>query len=505
MNCISTFQNQLIDPLLLSINQLSNNNAFCINEVFYTYKEFGYYIYKIREAVKGIKKSNIYIGLVVNDDIETYASILSLWLEGKAYIPLHPNHPLQRCNDMIKQMNIKTILDSSETSRFQNHSLISTYKLLYKNDFYFINNIENDFTNDAVAYVLFTSGSTGSPKGVTISYSNIAAFLDSFWACGIKINEKDKCLQCFDLTFDVSIQSFLAPLIKGACVYTIPHDKIKYSYVYSLLTDHHLTFGAMAPSMLRYLRPYFDEICAPSMKTCILTAEASPIDLVLEWQRCISNAEIYNFYGPTEATIYCTFYKIDRNEVNKSLNGMLSIGKPMKNVNAIIIDENKNILSEGEKGELCVSGNQISPGYWNSPEKNEKAFFEKYYNGIDLRFYRTGDLCYLDNEGNLMLVGRLDSQIKIQGYRVELSEIEFHSREYLAGNNAVALSFVNGSGITEIALFIESETISTQSLLAYLRTKMPAYMIPTKVMFEPRFPLNSNSKVDKLFLKEKIK
>jgi acyl-CoA synthetase (AMP-forming)/AMP-acid ligase II len=256
--------------------------------------------------------------------------------------------------------------------------------------------------------------------------------------------------------------------------------------------------------MLRYLKPYFEEINVPGLKYCILTGEASPIDLVQQWKKCIPKAEIYNFYGPTEATIYCTCYKINRSGEIKTLNGMLSIGKPMKNVEAIVIDENYNILSKGEKGELCVSGDQVSPGYWNSPEKNAEAFFEKEYHGIIQRFYHTGDLCYYDNEESLMLYGRLDSQAKIQGYRVELGEIEYHAREYLEGNNAVVITFTNYIGNTELALFIEGEKINTASLINYLKTKIPLYMIPTKIIMEHAFPLNANSKVDKRKLKEKI-
>ena len=175
--------------------------------------------------------------------------------------------------------------------------------------------------------------------------------MDSFWDSGITITEDDRCLQCFDLTFDVSVQCFIAPLTRGACVYTIPHDQIKYSYVFGLLEDHQLTFGAVAPSMLRYLKPYFGEINLPVLKYCILTGEASPVDLVHQWQKCVPNAQLFNFYGPTETTIYCTYYEIDRGGEIKSLYGMLSIGKPMKNVKAIVVDENCNVLPKGEKGE----------------------------------------------------------------------------------------------------------------------------------------------------------
>ena len=253
-------------------------------------------------------RDELHIGLVANDDIETYASIFALWLEGKAYIPLHPNQPLNRCEEIVKQININTVLDSGETSRFLKSSVIKTSGLGSKKDL-LTNDI--DAGDGDLAYVLFTSGSTGTPKGVTLNRRNVGAFMDSFWDSGITITEDDRCLQCFDLTFDVSVQCFLAPLTKGACMYTIPHDQIKYSYVFGLLDDHQLTFGAMAPSMLRYLKPYFGEINLPALKYCILTGEASPVDLVHQWQKCIPNARLFNFYGPTETTIYCTYYKID--------------------------------------------------------------------------------------------------------------------------------------------------------------------------------------------------
>ncbi|HXS59930.1 MAG TPA: AMP-binding protein [Candidatus Sulfopaludibacter sp.] len=495
------FQTHVISPLLTTINQFHERKAFCINEVFYTYKQLGELISNIRFAIRELNEDYIYFGLIANDDLETYASILALWLEGKAYVPLHPNQPLDRWKEIIKQTGIKTILSSGDNYESLNCKIVKTYNLAYKADL-----LEYDFSIDdgTDCYVLFTSGSTGTPKGVRINRTNISAFMDSFWNCGINITEEDKCLQCFDLTFDVSVQSFLAPLIKGACVYTIPHDQIKYSYVAGLLEDENITFGAIAPSMLRYLKPYFDEIHCPGLKCCILTGEASPLDLVKQWEKCVPNAEIFDFYGPTETTIYCTYYKLNKGREIKTLNGMLSIGVPMKNVEAIVVDEEYNILSTGEKGELCISGDQVSAGYWNNPEKNAASFFEKEYNGKIQRFYHTGDLCYFDNDKHLMLYGRLDSQTKIQGYRVELGEIEFHAREFLKGANAIVVTFDNSIGNTELVLFAEGETVNTISLMDYLKTKLPFYMIPSKIIQEQQFPLNSNSKVDKIKLKKRI-
>ncbi len=500
MESSNSFNNQVLDPFLNVIKKFPNKNAFCINDVFYTYQQFGEYISKIRCAINSLYKGNINIGLVANDDIETYASIFAIWLQGYVYVPLHPQQPVERSLEIISQAEIDLIIDSSPESEFTKETVIESAGLKFEG----LNLEPKIIPENALAYILFTSGSTGKPKGVPITRGNIGNFIKAFWEVGFQIDENDRCLQCFDLTFDVSVQSYLVPLTKGACTYTIPHDQIKYSYIYGLFEEHKLTFGAMAPSMIRYLRPYFDEIDVPSMRYNILTAEASPIYLINEWSKCIPNAEIYDFYGPTEATIYCTFYKFTRNGNNKHLNGLSSIGKALNGLNAIIIDEKSRILGANQKGELCISGGQLTPGYWNNPEKNQESFFEMIYNGTACRFYRTGDSCFLDDEGYIMYEGRLDFQVKIQGYRVELGEIEFHAREFLKGNNAIAIAFENNTGNTEIALFIEGDLTDTNVLTEYLKSKMPYYMMPTKILIKDTFPLNTNGKVDRNILKKLI-
>ncbi|MRS05816.1 hypothetical protein EG832_21750, partial [bacterium] len=291
---------------------------------------------------------------------------------------------------------------------------------------------------------------------------------------------------------------------RGACAYTIPHDQIKPSYAYGLLEEQRLTFCVLAPSMIRFLRPYFDEINLPYLRYNILTAEASPFALIKDWANCVPNAEIYDFYGPTEATIYCTYYKFNRNGANKQLNGMLSIGKPLDGLVTIITDEEKNILPINVNGELCISGDQVTPGYWNNPEKNKSSFFVKKMVGKTQRFYRTGDLCYIDNNGDIMYSGRLDFQVKIQGFRVELGEIEYHAREYTRGQNAIALVFENSSDNCEITLFVEGRLTDPMDLLNHLKSKMPYYMIPSKIVVREQFPLNSNGKVDRNLLRLSI-
>jgi D-alanine--poly(phosphoribitol) ligase subunit 1 len=494
------FSENVLTQLVNVIDHHGDKNSFCINEQFYSYNEFAKHISAIKTALQKATIKNKQIGLVANDDIQTYSSIFAIWLEGLAYVPLHPNQPVERSMEIISQAEVSLVISSSDKFFFEGVPNILSSALEYKE----MNLAVKETPEEELAYILFTSGSTGKPKGVPITRNNVGSFMKSFWETGFDINEKDKCLQCFDLTFDVSVQSYLVPLTRGACTYTIPHDQIKYSYVFGLLDDHQLTFGAMAPSMIRYLRPYFAEINIESFRYCILTAEASPLDLIKEWSNCIPTAEIYDFYGPTEATIYCTYYKFPADKNGKQLNGMLSIGKAMPGLTAIIKDDNNNILKAGEKGELCIAGLQLTPGYWNNPEKNKEAFLELNNEGIVQRFYKTGDLCYFDEDGDLMYSGRLDFQVKIQGYRIELGEIEHHAREFLAGQNAVAVAFENKTTNTEIALFVEGELTTMNELTTYLKSKMPPYMMPTKILVEKEFPLNTNGKIDRNILKKSI-
>jgi len=488
------FIDQILQPVREAICKYPDHNAFYIQDEAYTYRQFAERISAIRGVIRAAAMDEQIWGLAIQDDIDTYASIFALWMEGKCYVPLHPSWPSDRIASIIDQIGCHNILNEEMLVTINQPVNLP----LILDDW-------KDVSEDNLAYILFTSGSTGVPKGVQLSRKNIAAFMDSFWKTGIVIDETDRCMQVFDLTFDVSVQSYLVALTKGACVYTVPYGHVKYLYAAGLMQEHGITFGAVAPSMLTYLRPYFNAFDASSMKACILTAEACPVDLMEDWYKCAKNTEIYDFYGPTEATIYCTYYKLTRGGNNLSLNGIISIGKPMSNVRAIIIDEEGNVIPEksgiDQKGELCVAGDQVTKGYWKNDEKNASSFFEM--DGV--RYYHTGDLTYWDESGNIMYSGRIDQQAKIQGFRVELGEIEYHAREYYHKDRRVmAIAFQNDKNLTEIAMFVESKEEDTKDLVTYMRSKIPAYMIPTRYIFLANFPLNKSEKVDRNALKSML-
>ncbi len=482
-----------------SFNYHSKNPAFFINGHFYTYSLLDKTVSAIRQAIcLNTPESEKIIGLIANDDLETYAAIIALWFEGKAYVPLNPESPRERNKLIVIEAGIKTVIDSSKQPLFEEYKPIETKNLA-------ISEIDlplKYFAGDDLAYLLFTSGTTGIPKGVPITRDNLTGFISAFDALGFNIGPNDRCLQMFDLTFDLSIMSYLVPLLKGACVYTVPKDKIKYGYIAELLEEQQLTVALMVPSILHFLRPYFEEIEYPELRYNLFCGEALPLDLTIEWSRCVPNSKIINVYGPTEDTIFCTHYTFKKNKPNKSYNGILSIGKPMKGTEMIIVDENNNILSSNKSGELCLSGRQLTPGYWNNDSKNKEAFFEIEYKDRLTKFYKTGDLSYADEEGDFYYSGRLDHQIKIQGFRVELSEIEFHCKTYLGKINVVASDYTNKTGNSEIGLAIESDSFETEGLLNYIKLKMPPYMIPSQIRFVNPFPLNVNGKTDRKVLKQ---
>lgn len=485
---------EIINQLSTAINRFSGNSAFFIANKTYTYWELGEAISKIRKSIESyLAEDEINVGLVANDDLLTYASIIALWLEGKTYVPLSTEIPIERNKNIIHQAGLKTIIDSSELPLFSEFNLLQTSNLITGE----INLIPKPASKDTLAYILFTSGTTGQPKGVPITRANVEAFIKAFDKIGLDINENDRCLQMFELTFDLSVMSYLVPLLKGACVYTIPKEAIKYSYIYELMEEQHITVALMVPSILQYLRPYFKEINLPQMKYSLFCGEALSLDITEQWSECIPNAHLLNVYGPTEDTIFCTFFSYNRKQRTKSFNGLVSIGKAMEGTLTVVIDDNNEILPQNTVGQLCLGGVQLTPGYWNNPEKNKEAFFYTMYNGEQERFYKTGDLCKIDTEGDILYLGRLDFQVKVQGFRVELSEIEYHVKAYLKNINAVSVAYEDIMGNTEIGLVIESDDFNVNLLKDHLKTKLPAYMLPKKFYFEKTFPLNVNGKTDR--------
>jgi len=559
----------MLDHLVRNFEKFPHRNAFFIRDRFHTYAAFASRIASIRQQVTDrTADGEQYFGIITYDDLETYAAIYALWFLGKAYVPLNPDNPRERNMEIMRQVGIRTILtshpedaaallstagantiDTSEGTGKQAASpartnIQGTAGAGEEPASYAGINIQESSTgagqevaspagvniretpvgakqdgaslagglkplekisDDADCYVLFTSGSTGRPKGVPISRRNLDTFVRAFLGAGYALDENDRFLQIYDLSFDASVHCFTVPLTAGGCVYTVPRDQIKYLYAYKLMKEQRLTFVKMPPSTLSYLQPYFSSINLGHLRYCLLGGEAFSSQLAERWAPCVPNAQIQNVYGPTEFTINSHIYNWDStHNTDKSSNGIVSIGKCFGDTVAMVAGKDMEPLGDGEKGELCLSGNQQTRGYWKDDDQTSAAFFEREVEGEVRRFYRTGDLVYRDRDGDYMYIGRLDSQVQIQGYRVELSEIEKHAVEFLEGANVAVIPRVNENHVTELFLFVENSSRSADEISLHLEKSLPAYMVPRQVIQLETFPKSAGGKINRTALKKLI-
>ena len=477
--------------------QYSDKSAFCIAGQRYSYEELGCYVAGIRVLLQQTKPDAHFINLISYDSIETYASILAIWLEGYAFVPLSPTSPKERNTNIINQVESNWVLSSERDFEkvidTENIRFISTQNKKNKRPNWSFT--ERD--KDQIICMLFTSGSTGLPKGVPYTSINIHTTMDAFLAQDYQLNHQDRFLQMFELTFDMSLLSYLSAWYHGAEIYTVGYDQVKYLKAYQLIQEHELTFVVMVPSTLNFLRPYFKQMQLPSVKYSLIGGEPFYPDLAEDWMACLPNATVINISGPCETTMLCVSYELSRDfSKNKSHKNKLAFGYTWKNTTSILVDDNLNQVENGQEGELCFAGSNVMNGYWKLPEKNKTVFFEKEIDGKKHHFYRSGDMAFLDEEGTLHTCGRKDHQHKILGYKVELGEIEQLSRSF-TNNNSIAVVSELENGVDVIYLFVENDHLQNDELMSFLQKKLPPYMIPKVIKGLASFPTTISGKVDR--------
>lgn len=428
----------------------------------------------------------------------SFVAVLAALVSGRPYVPLNPSFPVARLAEMLDRAGAGVLLvDSDRTlSAKELVALASTdIPIVEVEDRVsgpMSNPSEPSTAPDDLAYVLFTSGTTGRPKAVGVTHANVSAFIDHIlenWDFG----PGDRFSQTFDFTFDLSVFDMFVCWGAGATL-VCPTAKTLLSPV-RWIRDSELTVWFSVPSMVTFMRRLggLTDGRFPGLRRSLFCGEALPTAAAEAWAAAAPASTIDNLYGPTELTIACASHRWERGDPT-TVSGTVPIGRPFPNMRALVVDD---LLAEvDDVGELIMTGPQLTPGYLDDPERTADSFVVPPGHG-DVH-YRTGDRVRLLADGTMEYVGRVDHQIKVNGYRVEPAEVEAAAREVLGGVGLVAIGHPpTPSGYGGIALVVEDEEVDGAAVRAELAARLPAYMVPRLVTTQVPLPLNSNGKVDR--------
>lgn len=348
---------------------------------------------------------------------------------------------------------------------------------------------------DDLAYVIFTSGTTGLPKGVMVSAASLAAYLAALGARKAMTPE-DRASQFTELSFDPSVGEIFVPWYAGASLHVVP--AITHASPARFIREQRLTIWGSAPSAIAWMRDTrsLQPNSLANLRYSSFGGEPLSLAAVRDWQAAAPNSVIDNLYGPTEATVDCAGQRVEpgATPIVTPGRGILAIGTPHPGTELAIFGRDRRPLPPGQTGELAIAGKQVSQGYLGLPELTAERF--PVIEGK--RWYLTGDLAYCDEAGNFHHLGRLDNQIKIHGHRVELEDVEAQLRLVAGVDQVAAVAWPVEEGVARaIVAFVAGSPMPARQIREALRGRVPPYMVPEAVHAIAALPLNANGKLDR--------
>ncbi|MDO5836426.1 MAG: amino acid adenylation domain-containing protein [Methanobacterium sp.] len=422
---------------------------------------------------------------ILKRDSRLVATMLGIVKAGCAFIPVDPEYPEERIKEIIRDSDARYIITNPDQPTINLPQAVSVEELLTEEN---ENNPEPDLTPENLCYLIYTSGSTGKPKGVMLNHLGITNYVSPHpenIPIHALVTRARKMISISTVSFIVFLREMLATLTNGMpVVFASEEQAVNPLELVKLFEDTGAdAFGATPTRLLQYLEMEEVQKTMPRCRVIIVGGETFPPQLYNTLSR-YTFAEIYNSYGPTEITIASHGKLLTSDDI--------SAGAPLLNVTDRIMDIDCNPLPYNAVGELYVAGAGVARGYWNNDELTRERFVT--YNG--LRYYNTGDLAKRDSEGELYVLGRMDTQIKLRGLRIELGEIENTITEF-DGVKSVFVLVREVHGTEHLcAYFTEKKPVDTPSLRKYLLDKLPGYMVPSYMVRMDQFPLTFNGKAD---------
>lgn len=443
------------------------------------------------------------IAVLIDRNVWSIAFFMGIVYSGNFYVPIDPTMPAKRIELILDTLQPVMILSAAEGRMIENREVFAREECFADDiDHDRLLQIREGSLDTDPLYAIFTSGSTGMPKGVLISHRSVIDLVEQF-ADTFPFPENPVFGNQAPLDFDVSVKDIYCAFKLGGMVQVIPKKLFSMpAQLIPYLNEHRVNVIIWAVSAMRIVSDYkIFELHVPEyLKLVMFSGEVMPVKALNDWMSHLPDAEFVNLYGPTEITCNCTYYRIGKRFANDEV---LPIGKAFRNTEVFLLNEQNELILTTQPevtGEICVKGSCLALGYYHNEEKTKEAFVQnplnKYY---PERIYRTGDLGYYDKEGNLFFASRRDFQIKHMGHRIELGEIE------VAVN---ALDFVDvGCCIFDekkekIILCYQAKEACDKQIIRELARVLPKFMWPQKFKHFEQLPMNKNSKLDRVLLKE---
>lgn len=458
--------------------------------------------FHIKEKLEGRKNP---ILIYLPKTVDSIVAFLGVLYSGNFYTPTDIRFPSEKVKSVIDTLQpIAVVVNSKTLEKFKEivgtieHFIIINIDNIQKTDRYNEANILiNHILDVDPVYTFFTSGSTGVPKGVIINNHNIIDYTD--WAVKtFHINENTIMGNQSPFYFDISTQDIYTTLKTGATLGIIPVTYFAFpAKVLQFINERNINFLYWVPSAFVSIANYdlLRSIPLEKVELIMFGGEVMPVKQMNYWKKYLPNLKtIANVYGPTEATVNCTYYIVDRDFTD---NEVLPLGKACENTGLLVLDDNNQLIDDSKLntlGELCVYGSSLSVGYWDDQEKTKEKYIKNpLYPHYEERIYLTGDLVYYNERKELVFAGRKDFQIKHSGYRIELGEIEAAAMGKEEISNVCAAYHEKQK---QIVLFYQGN-VTEDDMREYILSVIPKYMVPTIYYHLKTFPYNDNGKIDR--------
>jgi len=451
------------------------------------------------------------IAVYLPKSIESVIADIAITYSGNAYMNLDIKSPLTRINNILDLVEPLYVITNT-VGKGQLEDIYRHYSIInIDNDLHLTGSINEETLWERLSgiidtdplCIINTSGSTGTPKGVVLNHKSFIDFTE--WAVDtLKISDKEVVGSLSPLVFDIYSFELCMLMCKGSTIVILPDSIAAFpAKILELMKETAVSFIFWVPTIMvnianMNLLSKFD---MPSLKTVWFAGEVFPTKQFNYWRKHLLTAKFVNLYGPIEITLDCTYYIANRELKDEE---PIPIGFPCRNTDILILNEDNQIATGTEDGELCVRGTSLAMGYYNNPEKTAAAFVQNPLNkSYPELIYRTGDIASINERGEIIFKGRKDTLVKHLGYRVELGEIEhiIINKLKLVENGCVVYNFVK----KEITLFYQAQNeIPVAEIKKQISLELPRYMVPVTYIKLDELPRNANGKVDRLLLNKKV-